>query len=470
MQDPKERIPDTKEHNTAAESRTPDLENRIRAYTELCVGQMRCRAMRPVVGKELEAHMEDQREAYLAEGMVPEEAERLAVAQMGDPVEAGMELDRIHRPRMDWKAVLLICVLAGLGTLLQLIHAGQGGSLQTAQRFMVCTGIGIALMFGVCFADYTVLGKYPRLSWGIATAATAAVYLGTAQVNGVSRAGYMVMLMVPCFAGLVWFYRGQKWIGIGKTFGWLFLSWALLLFCGGLRDGLMVRIWLCGCIVMLALAVGRGWYGVRKSRAFLILLTPAVLACLYIGNAFLQGSTYQAERLKAMLGLLTGKEVPAERNYQWLAVREALGQLRAAGTAAVRTTGSRLPGDENYALLWISENYGIIGAVLLLALLAVLTGFFCKRTGRQRNRLGVLAGTGCVYVLAVTAAVHALMNFGVFMPTDCALPFFSMNGRQCIALYVLMGILLSIYRGSFIRPEPSAFRRKAGGSAKSTAA
>lgn len=423
-----------------------DSKERIRAYTELCVGQMRCRAMRPVVGKELEAHMEDQREAYLAEGMAPEEAERLAVAQMGDPVEAGMELDRIHRPCMDWKAVLLICVLAGLGTLLQLIHAGQGGSLQTAQRFMVCTGIGIVLMFGVCFADYTVLGKYPRLSWGIATAATAAVYLGTAQVNGVSRAGYMVMLMVPCFAGLVWFYRGQKWIGIGKAFGWLFLSWALLLFCGGLRDGLMVRIWLCGCIVMLALAVGRGWYGVRKSRAFLILLTPAVLACLYIGNAFLQGSTYQTERLKAMLGLLTGKEVPAERNYQWL------------------------PGDENYALLWISENYGIIGAVLLLVLLAVLIGFFCKRTGRQRNRLGVLAGTGCVYVLAVTAAVHALMNFGVFMPTDCALPFFSMNGRQCIALYVLMGILLSIYRGSFIRPEPSAFRRKAGGSAKSTAA
>lgn len=37
---------------------------------------------------------------------------------------------------------------------------------------------------------------------------------------------------------------------------------------------------------------------------------------------------------------------------------------------------------------------------------------------------------------------------------DCALPFFSMNGRQCIVLYALMGILLSVYRGSDIRPEP----------------
>ena len=48
-----------------------------------------------------------------------------------------------------------------------------------------------------------------------------------------------------------------------------------------------------------------------------------------------------------------------------------------------------------------------------------------------------------------------LTNFGAFIPTDCALPFISMNGGQCIALYVLMGILLSVYRGSDIRPEPS---------------
>ncbi len=340
---------------------------------------------------------------------------------------------------------------------------------------------------------------------------------------------------------------------------------------------------------MLAFAVGRGWYGIRKSKAVLILLTPAVLACFYMGRLFLRGATYQTERLKAMFGMMTGKEIPGDMNYQWLAVRQALGQLRAAGTAGVRTTGTVLPSNENYALLWVSENYGLLGAALgqlraagtagvrttgtvlpsnenyallwvsenygllgaalLLALLAaltvvfckrtgrqknrlgalagagciyvlattaaihvltnfgafllaaltvvfckrtgrqknrlgalagagciyvlattaaihVLTNFgafiptdltvvFCKRTGRQKNRLGALAGAGCIYVLATTAAIHVLTNFGAFIPTDCALPFISMNGGQCIALYVLMGILLSVYRGSDIRPEPS---------------
>ena len=141
MQDTKRRIPDTKRCIPDTKRRIPAEGDRIRAYAELCVGQMRCCAMRPVVGKELEAHMEDQKEAYLAEGMPPEEAERLAVVQMGDPVEAGMELDRVHRPRMDWKAVTLICFLAAVGIWLQFIHAGQGGSIQTAQ--------GLARVHGV---------------------------------------------------------------------------------------------------------------------------------------------------------------------------------------------------------------------------------------------------------------------------------------------------------------------------------
>lgn len=445
-----------------SEKRFQESENRIGEYARLCVGQMRCRAMRPVVEKELRAHMEDQKEAYLADGKTLQEAERLAVAQMGDPVEAGMGLDRVHRPRMDWKAIALIGALALTGVVLQFIWAGQNGNIQTAQRFAVCTGTGIVLMIGVCFADYTVLGKYPRLSWCAVTALAAAVYLGTERVNGASRAGYMVMLMVPCFAGLVWFYRYQKWIGIGKAFGWLFLARALLLVCGGLQDGLMVKIWLCGCIAVLAFAVGKGWYGIRKSKVVLIILIPVVFAGFYAGKIFLQGPAYQTERLKALFGMMTGKALPEERNGEWLAVRGALGQLRAAKAAPVRTTGIVIPGNENYALLWISENYGIIAAVLVLAVLAALTGFLLRRMSREKNRLGALAGVGCIYVFGVSAAIHGLVNFGAFLPTNCALPFVSMNGRQCIVLYVLMGVLLSVYRGSYIRPEPFHSRMLSG--------
>lgn len=68
----------------------------IRAYLETAGKQIRWERARRVVIPELCQHLEDQRDAFAAQGR--EEAERLAVEEMGDPVSVGAELDRIHRP------------------------------------------------------------------------------------------------------------------------------------------------------------------------------------------------------------------------------------------------------------------------------------------------------------------------------------------------------------------------------------
>ena len=41
-----------------------------------------------------------QEEAYLSQGLSAYDAERRAVLDMGDPVETGVSLDAIHRPKM----------------------------------------------------------------------------------------------------------------------------------------------------------------------------------------------------------------------------------------------------------------------------------------------------------------------------------------------------------------------------------
>ena len=71
--------------------------DRIRTYLETAGEQIRWERARRVVIPELRQHLEDQRDAFAAEGQ--EEAERLAVEEMGDPVSVGAELDRIHRPK-----------------------------------------------------------------------------------------------------------------------------------------------------------------------------------------------------------------------------------------------------------------------------------------------------------------------------------------------------------------------------------
>ena len=67
-------------------------------YLRIVTEQMRCKRAIEAVRKEIQDHIEDQADAFIAEGMKREEAEEAAVREMGDPVETGNGLDRIHRP------------------------------------------------------------------------------------------------------------------------------------------------------------------------------------------------------------------------------------------------------------------------------------------------------------------------------------------------------------------------------------
>ena len=62
-------------------------------YIQTVTEQIRCKRALPLVTKELEGHIEDQKSDYMKAGMNAEEAEEAAVLEMGDPVEVGMERD-----------------------------------------------------------------------------------------------------------------------------------------------------------------------------------------------------------------------------------------------------------------------------------------------------------------------------------------------------------------------------------------
>lgn len=420
-------------------------------YLELCTGQMRCRAMRPAVEEELSAHIQDQMEAYMEEGMEEKEAEMLAIKQMGDPVETGAAFDRVHRPEMDWKAAVMILVLAAAGGLIQYLMNGENMGDGIFRNYIVSTAAGIALMFAVCFADYTILGKYPHISWCVMAGMTMLVYFFTPEVNGVRRGGWMVMLLIPAFAGLVFYYRSQRGKGIIKALAWLAGTCFILFAAGCFTDGLLVKMWLCGGIVMLAFAVAGGWYGVKRRICLLLLGLPAAGAAAAALLALHDGG-YRAMRIRAMLNPAAYESGAGYLRQQ---VGRAMANLKLVGDSSGNGPDMLIGSmREDYAFLWIVQRCGLAAGILLAVLLLALTGLLIYRIGKQANRLGAIAGVGCVFVFLLPVLVHILMNFGLFFSTSCSLPFVSMNGRQNISLYILMGLLLSIYRSSRIRPEP----------------
>ena len=69
-------------------------------YLHTLTEQIRCKMARGTIEQEINDHIEDQKAEFLSEGMSQTEAEEAAVREMGDPVEVGLEMDRIYRPTM----------------------------------------------------------------------------------------------------------------------------------------------------------------------------------------------------------------------------------------------------------------------------------------------------------------------------------------------------------------------------------
>ena len=88
-----------------------DRQEYLKSLTE----QIRTKRARTMVAEEVEAHIEDQKQDFMAHGLGEEEAESMAVVEMGDPVEAGVKLDRVHRPKMEWTVLMAILVISIMG-------------------------------------------------------------------------------------------------------------------------------------------------------------------------------------------------------------------------------------------------------------------------------------------------------------------------------------------------------------------
>lgn len=136
-------------------------------YLYTLTEQIRCKMARGTIEQEINDHIEDQKAEFLSEGMSQTEAEEAAVREMGDPVEVGLEMDRIHRPTMAWGMIALIVGLSLAGYLLrsvmyqtalgieqsagkteELFWTGMSSSWHTSLELPALL-IGLVLMIGI---------------------------------------------------------------------------------------------------------------------------------------------------------------------------------------------------------------------------------------------------------------------------------------------------------------------------------
>ena len=132
-------------------------------YMETLKEQIQNKRARALVSEEINGHIEEQAQGYEEEGMSREDAKREAVRQMGDPVETGCALNRIHRPAFPWKLFVLAVLLTAASILMSVVISGktEGGASQAEQlrALLVINGVSFAMIFVIMYFDYTWLCK-----------------------------------------------------------------------------------------------------------------------------------------------------------------------------------------------------------------------------------------------------------------------------------------------------------------------
>lgn len=424
----------------------------IAAYLAELQQQIRWKRARPVVTAELERHLEDQRDAFLEDGISPEEAERLAVEEMGDPVSVGLELDRIHRPKPQWGLLTLTMLLAAAGVVLRIwLTAGQGYMSADPARTLLAFAVGCGCLVAAYLLDYTFLLRYARWFY-VGMLALCMISLKVSPViNGVSYYTRILTVLLPV-AYAVWVYSCH---GKGRT-GFLYavmggMPLALICVLAPSIPGLFFL--LCTGLALLLYAIWSGWLGEKGKIAMTAMTALIVLmaAAMFV-SAVMEG--YFDRRLVA---LLHPEQDPLGGGYQALMLRKTLEHARWWGAGIWPATEPypferSVPNWEIDCLLTtMIFRLGWIPFLLLMLAFAALMGWLLYRCLRQKSRGGKMLALSVILPMGLQAVFSVVLNLG-FVLFSAQMPLMVGNVQTVLNL-ALIGLVLSVFRGDSIARE-----------------
>lgn len=182
----------------------------IKSFLETVCNQIKYKPARKHIAEELELHIEDIKDSYLCKGYPEKEAEEKAVEQMGKAEDIGKKLNKIHRPQLDWKLFILICVLICFGFLVALnrgfeivadperisdytettLSATFGAYIFTLIVGGICSGV-------IYVIDYRKFSKYSLLMYIIATLLNVTAYMYGVPLGGNVLWGLPIIQVSP---------------------------------------------------------------------------------------------------------------------------------------------------------------------------------------------------------------------------------------------------------------------------------
>lgn len=348
--------------------------------------------------------------------------------------------------------VLLVCgIVMMFSASYPIAYYGEGNSYYYLIRQSVFAVAGIGVMFFMSYMNYEYLKKISLIILPIGFLSLILVFLFP-SATGVHRwiefgifniqASEIMKFAIIIFLANWGSYQYQR----VSTFKYgalppliIFAVTAVLLYLEPHYSGIVIIAILISVMVLL--------YG-GKLRWFIVI--GGILVGLVLLLAITDKLGYAMERLDGW-----GKALEYIDSDMWDKTWQTRNSLYAIGSGGLMGLGlgqSRqkylyLPEPQNdFVFAVVCEELGLIGAVLILLLFALLIwrGFVIAM--RAKDRFGTLLAAGLIAQIGIQVVLNIFVITDWMPNTGISLPFFSYGGSSLIMILFQMGIILSISR------------------------
>ncbi|MBG9753468.1 FtsW/RodA/SpoVE family cell cycle protein [Bacillus thuringiensis] len=386
-----------------------------------------------LVATELDFHLKQTKNMWIEKGLSEEVAEDKAVEEMGSPIKLGQELNKLHKPKVDWFLIGLLVAAMGLGFLPVIAFGYTNDVIMNKVIFVI---LGVVTAFGMMLIDYRKLERMGGLFYTI---------------------GVLILLMLYCFPNAS--LTGEPLIKIGPieidcliAVPFFFLAWASFFNNSRLKVMHLVVLYLFSLYLFLIVStlssifvymtmvfVMLWWSKLGKKTALIITIVPI---CLFIIRASVSWSSgYHLDRI---LGYLNPESDAGGAGFMYIRLKEVMSSAGWFGTSG--DTKFIPAADTDFVFASLTYYYGYWLALVLIFVLSLFVARLIVISYKINDRYGKLLLAGGVTLFVFQFIYNVGMILGLLPHAAISLPFISYGLTPTVFHALIMGIVLSVYR------------------------
>ncbi|HDR7989666.1 TPA: FtsW/RodA/SpoVE family cell cycle protein [Bacillus cereus] len=385
------------------------------------------------VATELDFHLKQAKNTWIEKGLSEEVAENKAVEQMGSPIKLGQELNKLHKPKVDWFLLILLVAAMGLGFLPVFVFEYTNEVMINKVIFII---LGVVTAIGMMLLDYR---KLERMGW--------LFYI----------IGVVVLLILYCFSNASMI--GEPLIQIGPiaidclmAVPFFFLAWASFFNNSRLKIIHLVVLYLFSLYLFLIVStlssifiyitmvfVMLWWSKLGKKTSLIITVVPICLFIIKVSVSWSSG--YHLDRL---LGYLNPESDAGGAGFMYIRLKEVMSSTGWFGTYGDMKF---IPApDTDFVFASLTYYYGYWLALILVFVLSLFVARLIVISYKINDRYGKLLLVGGLTLFVFQFIYNVGMILGLLPLAAISLPFISYGLTPTVFHALIMGIVLSVYR------------------------